>query len=68
MTKLALLLSACLLGVAACSSGRVPDDAQLATLLRAERASHEVLALPIYPELQPQEVEYVAETLRKIAG
>ena len=47
MTKLALLLSACLLGVAACSSGRVPDDAQLATLLRAERASPADPAAPL---------------------
>jgi hypothetical protein len=47
MTKLALLLCACLLGVAACSNDRVPDDAQLATLLRAERASPADPAAPL---------------------
>jgi dTDP-4-amino-4,6-dideoxygalactose transaminase len=34
----------------------------------SERACREVLALPIYPELKPEEVRYVAKTLRDIAG
>jgi dTDP-4-amino-4,6-dideoxygalactose transaminase len=34
----------------------------------SEQASREVLALPIYPELPEEQVRYVAETLRKIAG
>ena len=34
----------------------------------SEQASREVLALPIYPELPEEQVKYVAETLRKIAG
>lgn len=34
----------------------------------SEQACHEVLALPIYPELREDEIRYVAEQLRKIAG
>ncbi len=34
----------------------------------SERACAEVLALPIYPELKADEVRYVAQTLRQIAG
>lgn len=36
---------------------------QQGDLPEAERASREVLALPIYPELQAQEQEYVVETV-----
>lgn len=35
---------------------------------QSERASREVLALPIYPELPEEQVRYVATTLRDIAG
>lgn len=31
----------------------------------AERAAAESLALPIYPELQPEQIEYVAETISR---
>jgi dTDP-4-amino-4,6-dideoxygalactose transaminase len=34
----------------------------------SERACREVLALPIYPELSEEEVRYVAQQLRDIAG
>lgn len=34
----------------------------------SERASTEVLALPIYPELKVEEVEYVAETVAQVVG
>lgn len=34
----------------------------------SEQACHDVLALPIYPELREDEIRYVAEQLRKIAG
>ena len=33
-----------------------------------ERATAEVLALPVYPELTDEQVTYAAETLRKIVG
>ena len=44
------------LGVAA---GELPET---------ERACREVLALPVYPELEEREVRYVAEALREAAG
>jgi len=34
----------------------------------SERACREVLALPIYPELKPEEVVHVAKTLLTAAG
>lgn len=33
-------------------------------LPRAERAAQEVMALPIYPELQPEQIRFVAESIR----
>ena len=33
-----------------------------------EKASAEVLALPVYPELSDEQIEYAATTLRRIAG
>ncbi len=34
-------------------------------LPEAERAAQEVLSLPMYPELRPEQMEYVADTLRE---
>lgn len=34
----------------------------------SEMACRKILALPIYPELSAEEVEYVAKTLREVAG
>ncbi|HMO26867.1 MAG TPA: DegT/DnrJ/EryC1/StrS family aminotransferase, partial [Tepidisphaeraceae bacterium] len=43
--------------------GHRPDD-----FPETERACREVLALPIYPELTTEQVEYAASTLKEIAG
>ena len=37
-------------------------------LPESERACHEVLALPVYPELPEEQVRYVAQELRAAAG
>jgi dTDP-4-amino-4,6-dideoxygalactose transaminase len=34
----------------------------------AERACNEVLSLPVYPELGPDQIEYVAQTVRRFYG
>ena len=31
----------------------------------SEKTSEEILALPIYPELQPEQLEYVVSTIEK---
>jgi dTDP-4-amino-4,6-dideoxygalactose transaminase len=36
-----------------------------AALIESEAAAREVLCLPIYPELEDQEVEYVVATIRE---
>jgi len=35
-------------------------------LPEAEAASNEVLSLPIYPELEPEKVKFIAETVLKV--
>ncbi len=34
----------------------------------AERAARETVALPIYPELRPEQLEYVVATIRRFYG
>jgi dTDP-4-amino-4,6-dideoxygalactose transaminase len=34
----------------------------------AERACHDLLALPIYPELTPEQQQYVVSTIREFVG
>jgi len=34
----------------------------------AERLCKEVLSLPVYPELSPEDIEYVAATVLKFYG
>jgi dTDP-4-amino-4,6-dideoxygalactose transaminase len=35
---------------------------------QTERACAEVLSLPIFPELQPEQIAYVAECIKKFAS
>lgn len=51
------------------SFGYVPfDDSDLGPLEAAERFSHTCLSLPIYPELEDYEVEYVVDVIKQNIG
>ena len=41
------------------SAGELPE---------AEKAAHETLAIPIFPELKPEQIEYTAETINAFFG
>ena len=46
-----------------CSSASPTSAAGRATIPESERAAHETLALPIYPELTESQLQYVVDTI-----